>query len=95
MPRSKNLYLMWSWKRHRHVPTKKEANRLMRVWRAWYERKGWKVTGTASDGYRAYHPDHNVSDYSRHDWTQAYPYAHAIALRDLTDAQVLRLSEAA
>lgn len=58
----------WHWRKHRIVKTKKEGDRVMRVWKRWYERQGWKVRslGHGNDGYLAYAPDYGIEDWNRH-----------------------------
>ena len=58
----------WHWQKHRVVLTKKEAERVMRVWKAWYERQGWTVRsrGHGNSGYVAYAPDYKLEDWSRY-----------------------------
>ena len=41
----------WTWRKHRICLTAKEAERVREIWKRWYKRRGWKVSG-----HRAYHP---------------------------------------
>jgi hypothetical protein len=41
----------WTWRKHRICLTAKEAERVREVWKQWYERCGWVVSG-----HRAWHP---------------------------------------
>jgi hypothetical protein len=44
-------------KSERRVKTKKRASELMAIWKRWYERQGWDISGKGSDeGYIARPP---------------------------------------
>jgi hypothetical protein len=45
----------WTLGKHRIVKTKKEADRVMKVWKDWHRKIGWTVRGNL-----AYPPDDNV-----------------------------------
>lgn len=75
------IVLRWSLGRHRVVPTKKEGARLQKVWKRWKERQGWRVSGNATNGYRAYPPgfvNDGVID-------NQVGVVHAVSVRELPD----------
>lgn len=37
--------VQWTWQGHRICETRKEAERVKEVWRAWYKKIGWRVIG--------------------------------------------------
>lgn len=50
--RSKPLYVLhWTPGHHRQVKTKKAGAHALKAWKRWYERKGWSVWGSATDGH--------------------------------------------
>jgi hypothetical protein len=66
---SKRTYaVVWTWKKHRIVATKKRGIEVARVWKRWYERKGWRVRslGQGLEGYLAYAPDYKYEDWNDH-----------------------------
>jgi hypothetical protein len=50
--------VVWTWRKHRVVKTKREGQRLLRVWKTWHERRGWTVK-SGDSGYRAYPPGYD------------------------------------
>lgn len=48
--------VVWTDKKHRICPTRKDADKARRAWKLWKERQGWKVT-TLAGVYRAKHPN--------------------------------------
>jgi hypothetical protein len=50
--RPKIYAVVWTWRKHRIVKTKKRGTEVLKVWKRWYERQGWKVTSCPS-GYFA------------------------------------------
>lgn len=56
----KRLYAVaWSWRKSRIVRTKKRGKEVLRVWKLWHERQGWKVRANGG-GYMAYSPDYKL-----------------------------------
>lgn len=54
--RKRPIYaLVTTWRQWCRVPTKREGEFWTKVWKAWYERQGWKVTSHPS-GYFATSP---------------------------------------
>jgi hypothetical protein len=45
----------WTWKKHRICLTAAEAERVRKVWKDWYKRRGWQVVGRF-----AYHPSDRI-----------------------------------
>ena len=45
--------VVWTWRKWRVTPTKKEAQRRQKIWKRWYERQGWKVAAWGEDTYVA------------------------------------------
>ena len=46
----------WSTNKARIVQTKKRGHELLRIWKSWKERQGWRVRGNTGDGYVAESP---------------------------------------
>lgn len=60
--------VVWTWKKHRVVKTKKRGMQAARAWKWWYERQGWRVRslGQGLEGYLAYAPDYSYEDWNDH-----------------------------
>lgn len=77
--------LIWTWRKRRRFPSKKAAEAKLKVWKRWYERCGWTVTGNASRGYIAYAPDYDASVHWRVPSSSHFepnPKMHAAGIRD-------------
>jgi hypothetical protein len=61
------IVVRWTWNHHRIVKTKKQAMRVCKVWKWWYERKGWSVrTAPGGNGYIAFAPDYMIVDWGKY-----------------------------
>lgn len=74
-----NWVVFWTWRKHRVFKYRYEAERHIKTWKRWYQRKGWLVQGSAKDGYIAMPPDMSLEDYFKPGTI------HAIGLRKVPD----------
>lgn len=84
--------LVWTWQKGRRFKTKGEAQAKLRVWKKWYERRGWRVLGNATSGYLAYSPDYDPSDATIWLRTEPHPTIHSAGVRPV-DAGYLTTAE--
>ena len=56
--RPKRIYaVVWSWRKHKIVRTKKEGAEELKAWKMSYEAQGWKVRRSGPDAFIATHPE--------------------------------------
>lgn len=81
--------LAWTWRKTRRFGSKGEAERKLKVWKAWYERRGWRVTGSLKSGYVAYAPDYEVEEWwlPGQDKAGPHPKVHSAAVRTVAYAR--------
>ncbi len=92
MSQRRQFVVCWTWKQHRRVKTKKRGNEVLKVWKRWYERQGWKVQSVYGDteGYIALAPGYeNVLH-----WNGPFPsdFLHSISLREYDPISKERIS---
>jgi hypothetical protein len=49
--------VLWTWRNHKIVPTKKAGREEMQRWKWGYEQQGWKVVTSGPDSYIATNPE--------------------------------------
>jgi len=70
--------VVWTWQKHRICPTLKEAEHALKVWKRWYERRGWTVMNVRVLGHasaRAIEPGTNkMHACTIQEYNPNYPY---------------------